>query len=137
MGGYGNPKLLCPDCDARVTTLTESLDAEEIGNAISELGAALTAGDTQDTQVIAIVTEMLEESKNKKDAIENGNYTPEEVTEPEEEFEITEELEETEEDRLLDEEEARIAKKIDTVTSWIAGAFFIATVVFLIIKAFF
>ncbi len=137
MGGYGNPKQLCEECDAHIATVTESLDADQIGSGIAALGMALTQGDTDDPQIITIVTEILEEAKNKKDAIENGSYTPEEEDEPEEEFEITEDLMETEEDKLLDEEEARVSKKVDTITSWIAGAFFIATMVFLIIKAFF
>ncbi|MBE6635646.1 MAG: hypothetical protein E7617_05555 [Ruminococcaceae bacterium] len=138
MSGYGNPKQLCPECDGHIVTLTESLDATEIARSIEALGESLTKSDTDDVQVIAIVTDMLEDAKEKMDAIENGSYTPEENEEDsEDEFEITEDLMETEEDRILDEEEARVSKKIDTITSWIAGAFFIATVVFLIIKSFF
>jgi len=119
-------------------SLEEALETTEIARSIEALGESLTKSDTDDVQVIAIVTDMLEDAKEKMDAIENGSYTPEENEEDsEDEFEITEDLMETEEDRILDEEEARVSKKIDTITSWIAGAFFIATVVFLIIKSFF
>ena len=136
MGGYGTPKYLCEECEAAVLVTTESEDSSEIRHAIEKLGSSLTKADTGDVRVIDTVTEIIEDAGKRAEAIDNGTYVKEELDESEEteEFDITEELEETEEDRMLDEHEAAVNKKLDTVFSWISAGLLALVVIFFIIR---
>ena len=156
MGGYGIPKYLCPECEEAVAITTSSEDSAEIRTAIEKLGRTLSAADTGDAQVISLVTGMIDEAGKRAQAIDDGSYIPREnapidssegeveQTEhgegaieklvDEDEFDITEDLEETEEDRLKDEKDAELTRKLDTVFSWISGALLIGVVIYFIIK---
>ena len=136
MGGYGYPKCICDECAGTIDTMTQSREYDEIIEACKKLGENLTEGNTDDTQIIATVNEIIKNGSERAEAIKDGSYDfslDEQVSE-EEEFDITEDLEETEEDRKKDEQEAKIANIIDTIGAWAAGLILVGAVVFFIIK---
>ena len=135
MGAYGSPKCICEECDKNIDTATHATDADEATEAIRKLGEALTLGNTYDPQIIETVNGIITEAAERADAIRNGSYDFENDSDNEEpEFELAEDMLESEEDRALDEKDARINKKIDTVTSWICGGILAAAVIFLIVS---
>ena len=134
MGGYGVPKCICEECENTIDLMNESLDSDEVREQCRKLGEALTSGDTGDESVINAVNAIIAEASDKADRIDDGSYTPSEEPSPEEEFDITEELQETEEDRKLDEEDARIAKITNTVTTWVSAVIILIAIGFFIYK---
>ena len=121
MGGYGVPKYICEDCEHTIDAMNESTDTEEVRASCRKLGEALTHGDTGDENVIKTVNSLIADASERAARIDDGSYIPEENAEStDEEFDITEDLKETEEDRLLDEKEAEVNKKINTITTWVS-----------------
>ena len=135
MGGYGNPKCVCENCETIIDTATTSRDPEEISAACKALGEALTAGNTGDEQIIETVNDIIRNASERCSAIKDGTYDFElDRTDPDDEFDITEDLEESEEDRKKDEHDEKINKIIDTALSWACGAIFVAAITIFIIK---
>ena len=135
MGAYGTPKCICEKCENAIELATRSHDAKEAENAIRELGEALTRGNTGDTQIIETVNSIIEEAAERAESIMAGSYDfskDDEKNEPE--FVIDEDMLESEEDRALDEKEAKTNKIVDTITAWVSGIAFVATIVYFIIK---
>ena len=135
MSGFGNPKCLCPECDADLTSMTTSHDPDEADEAARRLGDSLTRGNTGDPQIIEMVNESIESAHIRAESIREGSYdfSLDEASE-EDDFEITDDMKETEEDRLLTEKENKTNKIIDTVTAWLFGAVLVAALAFFIIK---
>lgn len=135
MSGYGNPKCVCSKCEAFIDTATQSHDPDEISAACKSLGEAMTRGNSRDEQVIASVNEIIAAANERCSAIKDGNY---DFSDDEEngdgEFDITEDLMETEEDRIKDEHDAEVSKRLDTICAWIGGIAFIGFAIFMIIK---
>jgi hypothetical protein len=133
MGGFGVPKCICEECEKNIDLINESLDPDEIREECRKLGEALTRGDTGDETVIDAVNAIIAGASEKAERIQDGTYVPE-TEESEEEFEITEALQETEEDRKLDEEEARVNKITNTVTTWVSAVIILIAIGFFIYK---
>ena len=134
IGAYGTPKCICEDCENKIDRATTSRNADEIENAIRELGETLTKGNTFDDQIIENVNGIIKGSAERLEKIKNGTYdfAEDEVEEPE--FELEEDMLESEEDKALDEKDAKVNKIVDTVTSWVCGIAFAAALIFFLIK---
>ena len=135
MGAFGKPKILCHECEALIDSAQGAHEYEEISDACQKLGEALTRGNTADTQVIDLVSEIINDSMKRAEAIKDGSYDfSADEAESEEQFELTEDLLESEEDRLKDEKEAKLNRTIDTITAWSAGIGLLVALVWFIIK---
>ena len=118
MGGYGNPRYVCEDCDAEIERMLYSREPAEAQDAMKKLGAHMARIGCEDNAVIATMQEMMHRAGERARAISEGTYdfaedSPEQTEE--ELVEIPEELQETEEDRALDEKDAEAEKKFDKI----------------------
>ena len=127
MSGFGVPKYVCKDCEDVIETVSNGKEPDKIEEACRKLGEALTAGNTEDMNVINEVNSIITDAAERAAAIREGTYDfalEEEMkkeAEAEEQFEITEDLMETEEDRRKDERDAKVNRVMDTVFAWISG----------------
>ena len=143
MGGYGNPRYVCEECDREIERMLLSKDTEEFSAAMKTLGDHLAHIGCEDMAVISTMEQMISRATERAKRIADGTYDfSEDEAEAEEEelVEIPEELQETEEDRALDEKEAETAKKWDKVMNWvwyITLGLFSAAFIFLLIRRFF
>ena len=143
MGGYGNPRYVCEDCDAEIERMLYSREPAEAQDAMKKLGAHMSRIGCEDNAVIATMQEMMNRAGARSVAISKGLYDfakdfPEQTEE--ELVEIPEELQETEEDRALDEKDAEAEKKLDKVLNWAwvgVLAAFGAAFIYLLIRRFF
>ena len=141
MGGYGNPRYVCEDCDKEIERMLLSKDTAEVASAMKILGDHLDRIGCEDTAVIRTMEKMMARATSRAQKISDGTYdfSEDEAESEEELIEIPEELQETEEDRALDEKEAEIAKKWDKVLNWvwyIMLGLFAAAFVYLVIRKF-
>ena len=143
MGGYGNPRYVCEDCDKEIERMLLSHDTVEIAESMKTLGEHLSRIGCEDTAVIDTMEKMMAQATDRAKKINNETYdfSEDEMESEEEELvEIPEELQETEEDRALDERDAEIEKKWDKVMNWvwyISLGLFAAAFIFLLIRRFF
>ena len=143
MGGFGNPKYLCPECARDMESVTEGKNYDEIKYAMDKIGEALSRSNCDDGQVIETVKSIFEEAGERAERIKSGEYDFESEeaqdtaeSELDEADDVPEELRESEEDRLLDEHEEKVNKKIDSILTWVMAVIFIAAFVLLGIKVF-
>ena len=142
MGGYGNPRYVCEECDAEIERMLYSHVPEEAQAAMKKLGAHLTGIGCEDNAVIATMQEMMRRAGERVEAIREGTYdfSEDAPAEGEELIEIPEDLQETEEDRALDEKDAEAEKKLDKIMNWAwAGVLvaFGASFIYMMIRRFF
>ena len=120
MGGGGNPRLLCPNCEKLLDDATTSTDYETARLALRELTDILGNSDP-DPVTMAVMTDILLRSTDRAKAIKEGTYDFSLDQIDESGFdEIPEELQETEEDKELDRIEEEKMKKFDKVFNVIA-----------------
>ncbi len=141
MGGYGNPRYACKDCDAVLEKMLTSRDPREAMEAMKTVGEHLSRIGCEDNAVIDVMQKMMKDAAARAESIRDGSYdfSLDETGVEEEIVEIPEELRETEEDRALDEKEAAITKKWDKVMNWIwyvAIGVFGAAFLYLLIRRF-
>ena len=143
MGGYGNPRYVCENCDAQIERMLLSREPAEVQDAMRILGEHLSRIGCEDNAVINTMEDMTKRATARAEAIREGTYdfSEDEADEGEEELvEIPEELRETEEDRALDEKEKAAEKKMDKILN-IAWAVFLAifgaAAVYMLIRRFF
>lgn len=132
VGGFGNPKYLCEECDGELVELTESVDFERINLAMESIGKKLIDAKNEDKLVHDILNQIKDEAKDRAEKIKSGEYVAEEREEADEE--IPEELLESEEDKALDKAEAEKSAKIDKVMNWVCGVLVCAALLFFIYK---
>ncbi len=142
MGGYGNPRYVCEECDKEMERMLLSRDTSEIGSAMKTLGDHLARIGCEDPAVIRTMEKMMSRATARAEEIAGGTYdfSKDEENDEEEFIEIPEELQETEEDRALDERDEKLAKKWDKVMNWawyIALGLFGAAFIYLLIRRFF
>jgi hypothetical protein len=142
MGGYGNPRYVCENCDKEIECIMLARDAAAVALAMKTIGDHLDRIGCEDGAVIDTVEQMMARATERAKKISEGAYDfAEDEAENEEELvEIPEELHETEEDRALDEKEAETAKKWDKVMNWvwyITLGLLSAAFIFLLIRRFF
>lgn len=121
MGGYGNPRYVCSDCDRLIEKMLYDKDPAQALSAMKELCEHLSAIGCEDNAVISTVEQLSARAGKRAEAIRAGTYdfSEDEQEESEELVELPEELLETEEDRALDEKEEQIAKRWDKVMNYI------------------
>lgn len=134
MSGAGIPRCLCDGCSDKAERATKEKNPDDIKAAIDELGKALVDANNDDISVINEVGKIVATAKERCEKIEAGEYDFSLDDEPTEDYEIPEDMLETEEDRALDEAEAKRARIVDTVISWIMGLAIVGAVAFFIIK---
>ena len=132
LGGYGNVKYLCEECDGYLNTVTRGRDAFEIDDAREKLCARIREARIDDNFTLKVVNGILSEAEARRDAIEKGEYdfSKEEEDDAATE-EVPEELRETEEDKLADEKEREAAKKWDKVITIVSAVVFAAVIGYL------
>ena len=138
MSPFGNPKLLCEECEADIETVTADRDYDKIVSAIERLGLRVSDSQTIDAQSYEAVKNILETAGDRATAIKNGTYdfSLDEAAEEEEEGydDIPEDMKETEEDAELDRKDEENMKKFDKVFTWVAIAAFAAVGVFIVYR---
>ena len=136
MGGFANPRLLCDGCSDDVESMTTSLDANVIEEAMKRVSENLTRSNTDDSTTLAAVTDMFSCASERIKKIRNGENVSDEGEENGEEYEIPEELLETEEDRLLDEKEKFQNRLFDKIFTWVSVAVFAFIIGYCIVTRF-
>ena len=123
IGGYGNPKYICEECDGDFAEATGAKDLEAIKSAMDRIGKKMSLADPNDKLVLKTVEDIMTEASARAKKIQEGTYdfSAEEAEESKEEQEIPEELRETEEDKELDRKEAERNKKIDKIINWVSA----------------
>ncbi len=132
LGGFGNAKYLCEDCDQTLNTATRGRDVEEIDGAMDRICDRMRRANIDDTFTLKTVKDILNGAKARRDGIEKGEYdfTAEEENDEASE-DVPEELRETEEDRLADEKEAAENKKWDKIITIVSAVAFAAVLGYL------
>ena len=129
MGGYGNPRYVCEDCDAEIERMLYSREPAEAQHAMKKLGAHMARIGCEDNAVIATMQEMMNRAGARSVAISKGLY------------DFAKDFpEQTEEDRALDEKDAEAEKKLDKILNraWVGVlAAFGAAFIYLLIRRFF
>ena len=136
MGGFANPRLLCDGCSDDVESMTTSLDANVIEEAMKRVSENLTRSNTDDSTTLSAVTDMFSCASERIKKIRNGENVSDEGEENGEEYEIPEELLETEEDRLLDEKEKLRNRLFDKIFTWVSVAVFAFIIGYFIVTRF-
>ena len=140
IGRLGNPRCLCPECDELFDSATLGKTYEQITEACRQIGDKMTKFNADDETVFNEVNGIIENAVARAESIKDGTYDfslDEEQTgldNGEDTLELPAELQESEEDIALDKKDAKVAKIIDTVTSWIAGLALVGAVAFFILK---
>ena len=135
LGGYGNVKYLCEECDGYLNTVTRGRDVAEIDEAKDKICSRMRGARIDDAWTLKTISEVLKEATTRRDAIEKGEYdfsAEEESDEAAEE--IPEELRETEEDRLAEEKEEEAAKKWDKIITIASAVVFTAVILYLLYR---
>lgn len=135
VGGFGNVKYLCEECDSELSTATSGKDVEKINAALDNIGKKLSAANNDDRLVLSTLKEIMKEAGERAEKIKSGEYDFSEEEAEEEVEEIPEELLESEEDRERDRVESERNKKLDKIMNWIYLAVVLAAVGFLIYRA--
>ena len=138
MGGAGNPRCLCDECDAKIMEATTGKEYDGIIESCRSLGKTLETADSNDMKVIVTVGELIKKATERAELIKNGEYDfsldEAEAANTEPEFEITDDIAESEEDKLLDEKEAKVNRIVDNVITWVMGLAIVAAGAFFVIK---
>lgn len=135
LGGYGNAKYICDECDELLNNATRGREIAEINTAMDALSCRMRRAGIDDTFVLKTVDSVLKEARSRRDRIARGDYdfSAEEQKDGEIE-EIPEELRETEEDRLADERELEEAKKWDKVITVVSAVVFSAVLIYFLYR---
>ena len=141
MGGFGNPRYLCPECEELIDKVSRAGSYDEFAEGKEKLASRCHQFISDDTVTFEAVCAILDSSSERAEAIKNGTYDfalDEKNEEDEDGFDdIPEELKETEEDRLLDERDAEMGAKLDKILNWAMLAAFIGVVGFFVYFFFF
>ena len=135
LGGYGNAKYLCDECDGYLNIATRGREVAEIDGAIDSVEKRMRRAGIDDTFVLKTVASVMKDARARRDEIASGEYdfSAEEESDGVIE-EIPEELRETEEDRLADERELEEAKKWDKVITVVSAVIFSAVVIYFLYR---
>ncbi len=131
MGGFGNPKYVCDECDADLNLATLGKEPAEIFSAMDRVSKKMLKSDVSDELVLATVGEIMMGAKERAEQIKLGEYdfSADEISEADEE--IPEELLESEEDKKEAEEIEKKNKKAEKITNIICIAVLLAVVGYL------
>ncbi len=115
IGGAGNPRVLCSDCESHLDNAMSGRDYESIKNSINIISDRLSKNDP-DRYTFDLASSLILDASKRAKAIKEGTYDFSAEAENDDGFdEIPEELLESEEDRELDRMEEEKSKKFDKV----------------------
>ena len=134
IGGYGNAKYLCTDCEEDLELVTKGKDTALISEAMDRITERLNSANVDDRVVVSTLCEMFDSAKERAEKIDNGSYDFSLDEVEGESFEITDEYKETEEDKALDREELEAKEKEDKITGWFMLGIVVCVVGLLIYK---
>lgn len=137
MGPYGNPRLMCDECEADIVTATTSRDYDEIDAAIARITKRVSESPIIDQQSYETVCSILESAGSRAVAIRDGSYdfSLDEANGSEDELDdIPEELRETAEDAELDRRDEEEMEKVNKVMNYVTIGAFAAVGLFLIYR---
>lgn len=139
MGHFGNPRLLCPDCEVLIDTALKSKNAQSAEEAMAKLGETVGDKSVDDDAVIEAVEEIFKTATERAQAIKDGTYDfALDDSDSSDGFdEIPEELLETEEDKKQTEREEEVNRKFNKVMDIVTAVVFLvaaAVFVFYLIK---
>ncbi len=129
MGHFGNPRLLCDECDRLVETIVRSRDTDAAEAAMARLGKTISDNSIDDIAVIEATEEIFKSASERISKIKDGSYdfTLDGEEDSEDELlEIPEELLETEEDKKKTEAEAEYNRKFNKVMDIVTASVFVA-----------
>lgn len=131
VGGFGNVRYLCEECDAELADVTAARDTELIASAMERISKKMAASD-KDATTLATVEEIMRAASEHAEKIKEGTYDFAEDGDgtADGEEEIPEELLESEEDKALEEETAKRNAKLDKITNIVCLVVFIAVFAF-------
>ena len=118
--GFGEPRLICNECEADFETATTSRDYDEIAAAMDRIGTKLSRTNA-DRGTFKAVNAILTPATERAKAILDGTYdfaldeADDSVMD-----EIPEELRETEEDKALDAEDEEKKAVFDKIFNYFA-----------------
>lgn len=123
IGGFGNPKYICEECDGDLAEATGAKDVDAVSAAIDRISKKMSLTDSGDGLVLKTVEDIMAEASSRALKIKEGTYdfSADEPEACDVEEEIPEELRETEEDKELDRQEAEKNKKLDKISNWISA----------------
>ncbi len=136
LGGFGNPKYICEECEADIDTARLSHFPEEVFSAMERVGEKLTSANIEDEQVLATVNVLFSTASERATMIVAGTYdfANDEHFKDEADFELTDEYKETEEDKELDRKEKEKNAKFDKISSIVCAVLLAAALGFLIYR---
>ena len=119
--GFGEPRLICDNCEADFEIATTSDDYDEIAAAMDRIGNKLWNVNA-DRGTFKAVNAILAPAKERAEAIKAGTYdfTLDEAVDSDAMEEIPEELLETEEDRALDARDEEKQALFDKIFNYFA-----------------
>ena len=139
MSPFGNPKLLCDECEKNIITATTDRSYDNIVAAMERLGRTVSDSPGIDEQSYDAVKDILERAGERAVAIRDGSYdfsldeTPSD-TDGEDFEEIPEELKETEEDAELDRKDEEFESKFNKIFTWISAVVLLAAAAFVVYR---
>ncbi len=135
MSGFGNARLICPECAQLLDKATLDSDYEHIKEAIDTLGER-TVIDPADTSAVDALTEILDTALERAEKIKSGEYdfSLDNQSAGDEFEEIPDDLKESEEDRALDEKEAKQSAVMDKISNWVCGAILVGAIIYVIVR---
>lgn len=137
MGGFGNPKYLCPECASDMDNVISAKEPTEIEAAMAAISKKLSDSNQDDPLTLQTVKEIFAAAGERARKIKEGTYDfAEDEKEEEGLLDIPEALCESEEDKALDEKEAKNAKRLDKILNWIYFPIFVLVLIIIIINFF-
>lgn len=146
MGGFGNPRYICEECEKELDILTKGKTHEDIKNAAEKLSGKICANNIEDSLVMETIDSIFAEAKIRAEQIKNGEYDFEndniDCTDGASD-DIPEELLESEEDKQLDRIESEMAQEnekrmkiVDLIFGIVFGSAVLAYIVYLFVDRF-
>lgn len=130
MGGFGNPRYLCPCCSRDFDTATEGENFEIILESVERISKNMAA-TKPDKVTVETACEILELAGKRAAAIKDGSYDFSLDKNDEEETELSEEYVPDPEDEELDRQDEEKNAKFDKIFN------VVAVVVFSVLGAYF
>ncbi len=137
ISGFGNPRILCAECENDMDKLKLGKDVSEIEAAMDRIATKLTLADSGDLSVINATNEVLLLANERLEKIKSGEYDFSLDESEEEEYEIPEDMLESEEDKELDRQDEEKNKKLDFVINIVFGVVVAAIIGYTILNLIF
>ena len=120
IGGYGNARYICSECESDMDTATRSTDYDLIVKAMDRVGEKLNCANVDDEVALGTIREIFDKAAIRAEKIKDGSYDFALDAVEEDCFELTEEYAETEEDKELDRKEQEAKEREDKISNWVA-----------------